>query len=315
MPSQEVKTGQSVEIVEVSPRDGLQNEKTLFSTDDKLSLIDLSIRSGAKRIEVTSFVNPKRVPQMADADEVSARLPRVDGVDYIGLVMNMKGAERALAAGLNELGAVCVATDTFAQKNQGQTRLESGASAASIVKFAKQNGLTASVTIGASWGCPFEGEVSHAHVVELAKIAADADADEISLADTIGVGDPWNVEELFGKVRSVVGDIPLRAHFHNTRNTGLANAAAAIRAGVRTLDASLGGIGGCPFAPAATGNIPTEDLIYMLQRGGFETAMDIEIAISAGKWLAEKLEGRAPGMLMKAGAFPANKKDLQRISA
>lgn len=294
-----------IEIVEVSPRDGLQNEKTLFSTDEKLKLIDFALAAGTKRIEVTSFVNPKRVPQMADAAELSKRLPQRHDVDYIGLVLNHKGAERAIDAGLDELGAVCVASDVFATKNQGQTRLSSGKSAADIVKFAKTEGRRATVTIGASWGCPFEGEVPHENVVELAKMAADAGADEIALADTIGVGDPWNVEVLFEKVGTAVGAVPLRAHLHNTRNTGLANAHAAIGAGVRTLDASFGGIGGCPFAPAATGNIPTEDLIYMLDRGGFSTNTDLDSAISAGKWLAEKLDGRAPGMLIKAGVFPA----------
>lgn len=303
------KAGQSpdpvtIDIVEVSPRDGLQNEKTPFSTPEKLELINFALKAGVKRIEVTSFVNPKRVPQMADADEVASGLPKRDEVCYTGLVMNQRGAERAIAAGLDELGAVCVASDIFAQKNQGQSRFGSGQSAAEIVKLAHGNGLRGTVTIGASWGCPFEGEVPHAHVVELASMAADAGADEISLADTIGVGDPWNVELLFEKVRAVTGDIPLRAHFHNTRNTGFANAAAAVRAGVRILDASFGGIGGCPFAPAATGNIATEDLIYMLHRGGMKTNIDIEVAIKAGAWLAEKLQGRAPGMLMRAGGFP-----------
>ena len=315
MPSDNVKmaasnkAGQSpdpvtIDIVEVSPRDGLQNEQTQFSKEKKLKLINFAIEAGMKRIEVTSFVNPKRVPQMADADEVARGLPKRDDVCYTGLVLNKKGAERAIAAELDELGAVCVASDIFAQKNQGQTRLESGESAAAIVKLAHENNRRGTVTIAASWGCPFQGEVPHNDVVELAKIAADAGADEISLADTIGVGDPWNVEILFEKVRAVTGDIPLRAHFHNTRNTGFANAAAAVRAGVRIFDSSFGGIGGCPFAPAATGNISTEDLIYMLHRGGMKTNIDIDIAIEAGAWLAENLPGRTPGMLIRAGGFP-----------
>lgn len=309
--------GQRIDVVEVSPRDGLQNEQTVFSVEQKLRLIDLALAAGAKRIEVTSFVNPKRVPQMADADEVARRLPARDDVTYIGLVLNDRGAERALDAGLDELGAVCVASDVFAEKNQGQTRLESGASAARIVSLAKARGKRATVTIGASFGCPFEGDVPHENVLELAKIASEAGADEIALADTIGVGDPWNVEALFEKARGVVGDIPLRAHFHNTRNTGLANAYAAVKAGVRTLDASLGGIGGCPFAPAATGNIPTEDLVYMLHRAGFETGVDLGAAIAAAAWLSEKLQGRTPGMLMKAGIFPPADKERkqQRLSA
>ena len=306
-----------VDVVEVSPRDGLQNEQTAFSAEEKLRLIDFALAAGAKRIEVTSFVNPKRVPQMADADEVARRLPARDDVAYIGLVLNEKGAERALDAGLDELGAVCVASDVFAEKNQGQTRLGSAESAARIVDLAKRRGKRGTVTIGASFGCPFEGEVPHENVVELAKIARAAGADEIALADTIGVGDPWNVTALFEKVRDVVGGVPLRAHFHNTRNTGLANAYAAVKAGVRTFDASIGGIGGCPFAPAATGNIPTEDLVYMLHRAGFETGVDLGKAISAAHWLSEKLQGRTPGMLMKAGVFPPTDGDReqQRLSA
>ncbi len=293
-----------IEIVDVSPRDGLQNEQRVFSTREKLELIDLGLRAGVKRVEVTSFVNPKRVPQMAGAEEVCEGLPKRDEVDYIGLVLNMRGAERAVAAGLDELGAVCVASDTFAGKNQGQTRNESGHSAAAIVALAKEYGKRSSVTIGAAWGCPFEGEVPAENVLELARIAAEAGADEISLADTIGVADPWRVTSLFNQLRVVTGDIPLRAHFHNTRNTGMANAYAAIEAGVTTLDASFGGIGGCPFAPAATGNIPLEDLLYMAERAGIKTGMDLARSIEAGQWLAERLQGRTPGMLIRAGAFP-----------
>lgn len=315
---------EKVEIVEVSPRDGLQNEQVHFTCDEKIKLIEYALAAGMKRIEVTSFVNPKRVPQMADADELSRRLPRRDDVQYIGLVLNKKGAERAIDAGLDELGAVCVASETFAQKNQGQSRLGSGESAAAIVKLAHEKGLRGTVTIGASFGCPFEGEVPHEDVIELAIIAVDAGADEISLADTIGVGDPWRVQILFEKLRDAVKGVPLRAHFHNTRNTGFANAYAAYEVGVRTFDSSFGGIGGCPFAPAATGNIATEDLIYMLSRGAISTNVKIEEAIAAGKWLSEKLQGRAPGMLMRAGSFPetssakknlADGKNNKKISA
>ncbi len=305
----------AISIVDVSPRDGLQNEQRVFSTEEKLELIELGLAAGIKRVEATSFVNPKRVPQMADADSLCEHMPRHDGVEYIGLVLNLRGAERALAANLDEFGAVCVASDTFAMKNQGQTRIGSGESAAGIVALAKDNGKRASVTIAASWGCPFEGEVPHENVLELAKMAADAGADEIALADTIGVGDPWSVRELFSKVRDVTGDIPLRAHLHNTRNTGIANAFAAIEAGVTTLDASFGGIGGCPFAPAATGNIPLEDLLYMLQRGGFETGVDLDASIKAGQWLADRLPGRVPAMLIRAGGFPEGQPDALNAAA
>ncbi|MEM0928240.1 MAG: hydroxymethylglutaryl-CoA lyase [Pseudomonadota bacterium] len=293
----------SVEIVEVGPRDGLQNEKKILTTEEKLSLIQMALKAGVRRLEATSFVHPKRVPQMADAEDLALALPDIEGVTFIGLVLNLRGAERAAVTRLQEFGAVALASDTFGRKNQGQSSMQSVVEASKIVRFAQAEGRRASVTLSAAWGCPFEGEVSHDHVVDMAKAVADAGPHEIALADTIGVADPWNVEELLSKVADAVPGMPLRAHFHNTRNTGLANAYAAVRAGVATLDASFGGIGGCPFAPAATGNIPTEDLIYQLHRGGVETGIGLHAAIELGRQVAAKLDG-APGMLMKAGVFP-----------
>jgi len=293
-----------IEIVEVGPRDGLQSEPGVVPTAVKVEFIERAIANGLRRIEVTSFVNPKRVPQMADAEEVLKALPRREGVHYVGLVLNQKGFERAAAAGCNEIGMAVVASNTFNQRNNGVSSEESVKAWLQIAAAAQQAGIRAQVTVSAAFGCPFEGEVPVERVVELAKMVAEARPFEIALADTIGVGVPAQVTEIVSRVREAVPGIPLRCHFHNTRNTGLANAFAAVQAGVHTLDASLGGIGGCPFAPAATGNIPTEDLIYMLHRCGYDTGVNLDGAIETGKWLQEQLGRAVPGMLVKAGNFP-----------
>jgi hydroxymethylglutaryl-CoA lyase len=295
---------QSIEIVEVSARDGLQNESRLFTTEEKLDLIRQSIEAGVRRLEVASFVHPKRVPQMADAEAVIAGLTKRDDVTYIGLIMNERGLDRALETQIDEIGCVTVATDTFAQKNQGQTSDGSVEIAKQLIRRAKSNGLRANVTISAAFGCPFEGEVSTARIVNMAKALAEAEPHEIAIADTIGVGQPWQAEDIFNAVRAALPHMPLRAHFHNTRNTGIANAYAAVRAGVTTLDGSIGGIGGCPFAPSATGNVPTEDVVYMLERRGIETGLSLDKLNGAAHWLTEKMDRVLPGMVSRAGGFP-----------
>jgi hydroxymethylglutaryl-CoA lyase len=299
-----MSTRHPVEIVEVGPRDGLQSEPGVLPTATKVEFIERAIAAGVRRIEVTSFVNPKKVPQMADAEEVLKALPRRDGVHYVGLVLNRKGFDRAAAAGCNEIGMAVVASDTFNRRNQGVSTEESIAAWLEIAAAAQQAGIRPQVTISAAFGCPFEGEVAPERVIEVARRVAEARPFEIALADTIGVGVPAQVTELVSRVREAVPGVRLRCHFHNTRNTGLANAFAAVQAGVSTLDSSLGGIGGCPFAPAATGNIPTEDLVYMLHRSGYDTGIDLDRAIETGKWLQEQLGRPVPGMLVKAGAFP-----------
>jgi len=293
-----------IEIVEVGPRDGLQNEPDIVATTDKVALIERALEFGVRRIEVASFVNPKRVPQMADAEAVLEAVAPRAGVTRIGLVLNQRGAERALATNVEELGAVAVASDAFAIRNQGQSSEESVTVAAEIIAMAKAAGRTAQVTISAAFGCPFEGEVDPARVVAMAARLAAARPREIALADTIGCAVPAQVSDLIVRVRAVVGDVPLRAHFHNTRNTGLANAWAAVEGGVATLDSSLGGLGGCPFAPKATGNIPTEDLLYLLTRSGVATGLDLDAAIDAGRWLSEMMGRPLPAMVSRAGAFP-----------
>ena len=295
---------ESVEIVEVSPRDGLQNEAQAVSTEDKLLLIDRAIKAGIRRLEIASFVNPKRVPQMADAEEVVAKAPRSEDVTYIGLVMNRRGAERALDTGIDQLGAITLVSDTFAQKNQGQSARETLDVASEIIRIARAEGRTATVMISSAFGCPFEGEIDEADVIEYAKRLADAEPCEIAVADTIGVGDPWRVGSLFDKLRDAVPGMPLRGHFHNTRNTGIANAYAAIKAGVTSIDASIGGLGGCPFAPAATGNIATEDLVYMLDRGGIDSGVDLSKIMDACNWMNDVVGRQLPAMVSRAGSFP-----------
>lgn len=293
-----------IEIVEVGPRDGLQSEPEVLPTATKAEFIARAIAAGIRRIEVASFVNPKRVPQMADAEDVLKALPERGDVRYVGLVLNLRGFERAAAAGCDEVGMAVAASDTFNRRNQGVPTQDSLSAWAAIAAAARQAGLRAQVTISTAFGCPFEGEVPVERVVEIAQRVADAGPFEISLADTIGVGVPAQVEDVVGRVRQAVPDARLRGHFHNTRNTGLANAYAAVRCGVAALDSSLGGIGGCPFAPGATGNIPTEDLVFMLQRSGWDTGISLDAAIEASRWLQERLGRPVPGMLVKAGGFP-----------
>lgn len=293
----------SVEIVEVSPRDGIQNEQKILSVDTKLALIERAIAAGARRLEVTSFVNPARVPQMADAAELAARLPR-GAARYIGLALNAKGFERAAEAGLDEVNFVTVASDTFSRRNQGMGTDDSLKVWAGIAAAAKGR-IAAGLTIGAAFGCPFEGEVPLARLLKVVETAMAQAPFELALADTIGVATPRDVVERVGAVRAAFPGVRLRLHLHNTRNTGIANAWAGMMAGVRIFDASLGGVGGCPFAPRATGNIATEDLVYMFERAGVATGLDLDACIAAAAWLEAELEHPVPGMVMKAGGFPA----------
>ena len=296
----------AIELVEVSPRDGLQNEAAAIATADKLGLIERAIAAGARRIEVASFVNPRAVPQMADAEAVCAGLPTRTDVTYIGLVMNQRGATRALATGrIDQLGAVAVTTDRFAMANQGQTSAGSVEAVSAIMAAARAAGKSAQATIAASFGCPFEGEVSAARVLAMARELAAAGALEIGLADTIGVADPAQVTRLVSAVRAAIAPLPVRVHFHNTRGTGLANVWAALGAGASIVDASIGGLGGCPFAPGASGNVASEDVVYMLERAGIATGLELPRLIAANHWLAGVMGRRLPGMVAHTPPFPA----------
>jgi hydroxymethylglutaryl-CoA lyase len=279
-------------------------EALTLATHVKSELVERLVRAGVRRIEVTSFVNPKKVPQMADAEALMATLHRPEGIIFTGLVMNRKGLERAIAAGCNEVGMVVLASDTFNRRNQGVSTEQSIADWRQIASAARAGGLRAQVCVSAAFGCPFEGEMPIARVLDIAERLAESDPVEICFADTIGVGVPTQVTELLGRARQRLPGMPLRCHFHNTRNTGYANAFAAIEAGVSTLDASIGGIGGCPFAPAATGNIATEDLLYLLERSGFQTGISLPTMIETACWLEAQLAHKVPGLLSKAGLFP-----------
>ena len=298
----------NIEIVEVGPRDGLQNEAAAVTTEVKLEFIRRAVDAGLRRVEVASFVNPRRVPQMADAEAIFAALPRREDVVYVGLVLNRAGFDRAAAAGCREIGMVVFTTDEFNRRNQGVTSAESIRAWREISAAARAAGIRAQVTISAAFGCPFEGEVPARRVVDIARELAEAAPFEIAIADTIGVGVPGQVTEIFARVAEAAPGIALRGHFHNTRNTGLANAYAAVMAGAATLDASLGGLGGCPFAPAATGNIPTEDLVYMLDRMGIATGVNLARAIDTARWIERHVGHAVPGMLVKAGGFPGERR-------
>ncbi|GAA3731770.1 hydroxymethylglutaryl-CoA lyase [Salinactinospora qingdaonensis] len=295
----------TAEIVEVSPRDGLQNETTVLSTADKRALIGRAADAGARRIEATAFVRPDRVPQMADADDLAALLPLDGPVRHTALVLNERGYQRAHDAGFREVNMVVLATETFSRRNQGVSVADALRATATVRGRSRDDGVRLTVTVGAAFGCPFEGEVSPAHLRAVLRAVAELAPDELALADTIGVGAPTDVEERFAAAASIAPGVPLRAHFHDTRGTGVANAVAALRSGVTALDASLAGVGGCPFAPAASGNVATEDLAYTLGRMGYDLGLDLPRLLVDARWLADTLGIEPPSSLSRAGLFPA----------
>ena len=294
-----------VEICDVAARDGLQSEKRIWSVGERVELINRLAQTGIRRIEAVSFVNPKRVPQMADAELVMAEIDRSTGVRFSGLALNMKGVERALDAEVDEVRYVVVASETFNQKNQGASIAETLGGLESIAERVRESGKMFSAVIAASFGCPFEGEVSTDAVVNIAQRLDDMGVNEILLADTIGCAVPSQVRERLRAIGAAVGSsVATGCHFHNTRNTGIANAVAAVESGVRILDASVGGIGGCPFAPRATGNISTEDLCYVLRNMDYATGVDLAALIDVANWVEGYFDDPLPGQLMKAGIFP-----------
>ena len=301
-----VREVSKISILEVGPRDGLQSEPEILPTEVKKEFITRTINAGIKQIEVTSFVHPKKVPQMADAEKLVESLPENDDVTYIGLIMNQRGFERARDCGIDEVGMVIVSTDTYNMKNQNVVTQESIDNWLSIAAEAKSAGIRTSVVIACSFGCPYEGEIDPEHIASIAEQVLEGTPDVLGLADSVGVAVPSQIKRTFSLVKELAPSIPLRTHLHNTRNTGLANAAAAVEAGVSIIDASTGGIGGCPFAPRATGNIPTDDLLYMLDRSGIETGVDLRQVVKTTDWLEEQLGSAVPAMVPKAGIFPEN---------
>ena len=298
-----------IQIVEVGPRDGLQNEKAVLAPAVRADLVHRLEDAGARRIEAVSFVHPKYVPQMAGAEEVMAALPHQAGRSRIGLVLNAKGYDRALATGVDEVNVSISATDGFGLKNTGLTAKQQQEMLADIIARrhnaqASEGAPSLTAMISCVWGCPFDGEVSVDLIAEQVGVLGELGVTEIGLADTIGVADPWAVTRVVEAAKKAAPDAVLRLHFHDTRNTGLANAYAGVRAGISVLDASVGGIGGCPFAPGATGNIATEDLVYMLERGGYQTDYDLDALIATARWIGEAIGRPAPSALGRAGGFP-----------
>jgi hydroxymethylglutaryl-CoA lyase len=299
-------------IVEVSARDGLQNDPARLTTEQKVQLVARCAAAGLTRAEVASFVNPRLVPQMADGEAVVAgvRAAVLGPASWIGLVLNTRGFHRAAAAGVDEVNCVVGVTDEFSRANQGMGTDDAIAVVAEVAPLAMAAGIVPTVTLSVAFGCPFAGEVPADRLREVAARVAGTGVVEVAIADTIGVAVPRDVATRVDATRAEIGGLRLRAHFHNTRNTGYANALAAADAGVAVLDASLGGIGGCPFAPRATGNIATEDLLYALHRSGYTTGVDLDAVLEASGWLSEQLDRTLPAYLPRAGAFPATSERL-----
>jgi hydroxymethylglutaryl-CoA lyase/(R)-citramalyl-CoA lyase len=292
----------SVTVCDVGPRDGLQNDPKVLEPEVRAELVNRIAAAGVPRIETVSFVNPARVPQMAGAEEVVAGIERRDGVVYAGLALNERGYDRLVATGLDEVHYAFASTDSFNQRNANATVEDSMAGAERIVTRAREDGIRATVTIGTAFGCPFEGAVDSGRILELARRLAAMGADEVVFADTVGVGVPRQVRKLVGRAADELA-VPIGVHFHNTRNTGFANAITAIESGAGVLDSSLGGTGGCPFAPRATGNICTEDLVYLLHGEGIETGIDLEALIEVAQWLEDVLGRQLEGQVYRAGGF------------
>src|SRR6266550_1537977 len=289
-------------ICDVGPRDGLQNESKTLEPTVRAELCDRLAAAGLKRVEAASFVKPKLVPQMAGAEEVMAALHRKPGTVYAGLVLNDKGYERALAAGVDEVHYALSAADEFGRRNQNATTEQGLNTALGLVARARSDRMPITVTISVAFGSPFDGPVPAERVLQVVERLMAIPPDEICLADTIGVGVPSQVHQLVRGARALGATVG--AHFHNTRNTGYANAVAALEEGIVSLDASVGGAGGCPFAPNATGNIATEDLVYLLRGLGVETGIDLDALVATSRWLGGQLGKDLPGMLARAGDYP-----------
>lgn len=294
-----------IDIVEVGPRDGLQNDPSSLTTDQKLEFVARLEAAGVKRMESGSFVSPKAVPKMADSGDVFRGLDRRKDTRHIALALNEKGVRRAIDAAADEINFVLVASKGFGERNQGMTPEQSMSRLAECAPLVHEAGIALSATISVAFGDPYDGEVDIAILGDLAGAATSSGAVELALGDTIGVATPWDVRERFAVVRQAAPDLALRAHFHDTRGQALANVAAAVDEGVTIIDASCGGIGGCPFAPGATGNVATEDVVYLLHRGGFKTGIDLGAMIETAHWLESALGHPISSNLARAGGFPA----------
>jgi len=294
---------QHVDIREVALRDGLQIEDPI-PLSDKLKMLEAIVATGVKEVEATAFVSPSKVPALADAAELAAELAdfrEAAGVEFSALVASPNGAKRAIAAGLGSIEYVVSAADGHSRANVGKPTADAAAQISDIVAIAHDSGATVEVIIATAWDCPFDGPTPPQRVLDIVTTARDNGADRLAIADTIGTTTPKRVTDLVAEVRPAIGDIPLGAHFHNTRGAGLASAYAAVCAGITRLDASVGGLGGCPFAPGASGNIATEDLVYLLRDSGIHVDVDLEAAIAAAEVAQTAVGHELPGALLRAG--------------
>lgn len=289
-----------VDIRDVSLRDGLQIEDPI-PLSAKLDILAAVAATGVKEMEATAFVSPSKVPALADAAELAAELHNFPGIEFSALVASPNGAKRAIAAGLGSIEYVVSAADGHSRANVGRSTAEATALIGEIVAIAHDSGATVEVIIATAWDCPFDGPTPHQRLVDVITAATDADVDRLAIADTIGTTTPRRVAETVASIRPLIQDIPLGAHFHNTRGAGLASAYAAVSSGVTRLDASVGGLGGCPFAPGASGNIATEDLVYLLRDSGVHVDVDLEAAINAARVAQDAVGHELPSSLLRAG--------------
>jgi len=295
-----------VHVVEVGPRDGLQNEKVTIPTEAKIDYITALADAGLRTIEAGAFVSPKWVPQMADTAEVYRNIPKDPGVDYPVLVPNLKGLERASDAGVTSIAIFTAASETFNKRNINMSIDESFENYAPVVQRARGEGMRVRGYVSTAFGCPYEGDVAPEKVLEVCARLLDLGCYEVSVGDTIGVGNPVQVQSVVGILLQVIPPSKLAMHFHDTRGTALANTLAALEMGIATFDASSGGLGGCPYAPGASGNMATEDLVYMLEKMGIDTAVDLKLLVAASQIIAPYLDHPLPGRYLqsctKAGA-------------
>jgi len=290
-----------ITIVEVGTRDGMQIEKEFIPTDEKIKIIDLISNSGVKRIEVTSFVSPKHVPQLSDAKQVMENIKRKDGVKYEALVPNIIGMERALECNLDRISLFVSSSETFNNKNLRASRLEMINKSKEVSKIAIENNIKIRGAVVTAFGCPYEGNISFDSLEWIIKEYIQMGCDEICLADTVGMSNPKHVKYITEKIRNIASDVKYSLHFHNTRGLGLANVYAGLQIGIQTFDSSIGGLGGCPFAPRATGNISTEDTLNMLHEMGYKTNIDLKKIIEVVSYLEKTLSRQLPGQLLHAG--------------
>jgi isopropylmalate/homocitrate/citramalate synthase len=304
-----------VSICDVGPRDGLQNDAVYVTPSVRADLVDRLAAAGLPIVEAVSFVHPDRVPQMAGAEEVIAGLgAKATSARIAALVLNGRGCERAIAAGVDELHVAYPLTETFVRRNQNMSLGEARDQAVAIIAAGAADGLRVTATLAVAFGCPFEGAVPSGRVAEHAAAMAAAGADEVVLADTVGFAFPGQVRELVRHIAREVPDTPLGLHLHNTRNTGYANAVAGLEEGIRSFDASVGGIGGCPFAPRASGNVATEDLVHLLHAEGAQTGIDLDALLGVTEWLGQQLGRSLPGLVHRAGPTPKFSPDTTEVA-